>query len=265
VEGAGTVASSWDELTGAEQNEARFRGFPREADTRYNVKRHYSDGEWMLTGWFKAGPGQPRTLTERMADYAAVDRSGLSPSDAVDSAIIRGDLDSWETPATVAPANMVAVGAVDGTFLALSAPAPVRLRQSRGPDGESRLEYANRIAAPVPSRNRTDNVEWHLGRNDYRAGITECPYADGGDRAARWAAGWQDAKEQAIRDNPESVEALKARIAALEEHIHALSDLLQGWPTIRALSASGARDASERKVKARATVAKMLDIMNREA
>lgn len=72
----------------------------------------------------------------------------------------------WVVPATVAP----------------EAPAAPVLRQTRGPDGESRLV---RIESPAPVRR--DNVEYHAGRSAHAEGMgaDDCPYLAGGERAAR--------------------------------------------------------------------------------
>lgn len=47
------------------------------------------------------------------------------------------------------------------------------------------------VCCPV----RRDNVEYHAGRGAYAAGVASdaCPYPAGGERAARWLAGWNDA------------------------------------------------------------------------
>lgn len=83
-----------------------------------------------------------------------------------------------------------ASAAIDG----LAERAAVRLVQTRGPDGESRLV-------------RRDNVEYHAGKAAFAAGEAQedCPYCAGGERAARWNLGWREAAKAA--DEREAAEA----------------------------------------------------------
>jgi len=41
---------------------------------------------------------------------------------------------------------------------------------------------------------KRDNAEWHAGKQARRDGvpISDCPYLDGGTRAARWRLGWKE-------------------------------------------------------------------------
>ena len=95
------------------------------------------------------------------------------------------------------------------------AAAPVRLVQTRGPDGESRLV-------------RRDNVEYHAGKAAFAAGEAQedCPYCAGGERAARWNLGWREAAkaagereaaeadERAAKVSPDAARALGAQSCA---------------------------------------------------
>lgn len=83
-----------------------------------------------------------------------------------------------------------ASAAIDG----LADRAAVRLVQTRGPDGESRLV-------------RRDNVEYHAGRKAFADGEAQedCPYCPGGERGARWNLGWREAAAEA--DEREAAEA----------------------------------------------------------
>lgn len=98
------------------------------------------------------------------------------------------------------------------------APAPVRLVQTRGPDGESRLV-------------RRDNVEYHAGQAAHAEGVAlaACPYLADGERAARWTLGWREAErdaearreaadveadERAAKVSPDAARALGAQSCA---------------------------------------------------
>lgn len=94
---------------------------------------------------------------------------------------------------------------------------------------------------------RRDNVEYHNGRTAWQDNQSKDsnPYFAGGIRAERWDLGWQEACDAA-----DPISKPYPLRAALDR----LAELLDGWPTLRALSASGAEDATARKREARLIV-----------
>lgn len=98
------------------------------------------------------------------------------------------------------------------------APDPIRLRQTRGPDGQSILTKAEP---------RRDNVEYHAGKAARAAGepLEANPYSLDG-RRARWTLGWNEApapvqsdgeRLAAIRAALDSSASPYARLAAIRE------------------------------------------------
>lgn len=73
--------------------------------------------------------------------------------------------------------------------------------------------------AKAEQATRRDNIEYHAGQSAKRAGeaADACPYPAGGERAARWALGWQEV-------NPER-ETLAAIRAALDSNAGTYSRL----------------------------------------
>lgn len=55
-----TSLCTWAEMTTAEQREAAERGFPRDRNIRYEVKRRYADNDWKLVRWTRVSPTSDR-------------------------------------------------------------------------------------------------------------------------------------------------------------------------------------------------------------
>lgn len=89
----------------------------------------------------------------------------------------------WNPPATVEPTEAAAREAADemGFGVETVSASPVM------------IGTAETTEAPAPVRR--DNVEYHAGRAAFAAGVplADCPYLAGGERAARWTLGWQEA------------------------------------------------------------------------
>lgn len=103
------------------------------------------------------------------------------------------------------------------------------------PDGietQRRSWMAQRIlrlfpaTAPAPAT-RTDNVEYHRGIEDAKAGKTldSNPYTAGGERADRWDLGWRSTQQvdNPIPFNPESLTVRQAK-----EGLELLRDTIAG-------------------------------------
>lgn len=80
-----------------------------------------------------------------------------------------------------------------------------------------RLERLERNRA---DRTRRDNVEYHAGRAARVAGeaLEACPYLEGGERAARWTLGWNEAPAPL-----EGLDAIAAALEALDADLRALA------------------------------------------
>lgn len=151
-----------------------------------------------------------------------------------------------------------------------------RMREAIGAPqaaGEVRADPAptmeSAIASTIPGRPvavaaqaqaaqvRRDNVEYHAGRAAWGANQTKDsnPYPVDGERAARWDLGWQEAC-----DNGDPV-----KVSDIGAALERLDSILEGIPTMRALSALGSERATRGKREARALVASILETVRREA